>query len=202
MSTSDTRAPQGAERLPVPTWKLLHTRRPDGHALFTRNGDARHVYVADASGSTPDRTDDGPLAIDVRALQGLTLRASSYGRMVASLSVKCRDGVTGPFSNIVQSTRHVSLIAEQAALIAQIAGVPLVVDVDGVSFSPRMHVADRSEGYGAHPDLDLPAYRVTDRETGAHTVSTWQCPIRDCQGPIASITASGTCTCWHGHTSA
>lgn len=180
-------------------WKLLNSRRPDGHALFVRKGDRRSVYVADASGSTPDRTDDGPLAIDVCALRGVTLRASPYGRMVADMRVRDpRDGRDG---------LHVGLVAEQAALIAQIAGVPLAVEIDGrVSFSARMRVIDRSEGYGAHPDLDLPLYRVTDVESGMHTVSDWLCPT--CQGPIASITVSSyctgsaTCACWNGHTSA
>lgn len=40
-------------------WELLH-RVPKGHKFFRREG---KIYVADYSGKTPDKTDDGPLQL-------------------------------------------------------------------------------------------------------------------------------------------
>ena len=47
------------------TWTKLYDQRPHGHAFF-RDGRGRLV-IADASGATPDRTDDGVLYVDTAA---------------------------------------------------------------------------------------------------------------------------------------
>lgn len=51
----------------MPKWtKVIDFK--GGHKFFTREDQPGVIYVADASGETPDQTDDGPLSLDFTAM--------------------------------------------------------------------------------------------------------------------------------------
>lgn len=72
--------------MPSYNWTLL-VKVPKGHRFF-RDENTRQIAIADASGATPDRTDDGVLWIDTRRM--FRVGAGKYGTFVDTPLV--RDG--------------------------------------------------------------------------------------------------------------
>ena len=93
-------------------WQKIHTDRPDGQALFMHRDRDGAVAVADASGETPDRTDDGPLWLDVKGIKKtgcIELVAARSGGLAANVAVY-RDGETSPYRTSL-SCRNVVFLA-------------------------------------------------------------------------------------------
>lgn len=68
-------------------WTLLARLVRDEHSLWSREGDDR-VFIADCSGSTPEHTDDGPLALETE----LTLTKGYSRAITACVGVVREDG--------------------------------------------------------------------------------------------------------------
>ncbi len=99
--------------MPSWKWKRVHVDGPDGHRLFVKIDalsqrvarvapwdpeDVPRLFVADRSGTTPDRTDDGEIEIDYHRLVnvdgGLLVLRPTHGYLVADVPVivKGREG--------------------------------------------------------------------------------------------------------------